>query len=59
MLKNFFKRHARESGHPKNPTKSWISAFAEMTNTSNLIFFQHPAMLAREEYRLIRLKKQV
>ncbi|MGH7496494.1 MAG: hypothetical protein ACREOO_29445 [bacterium] len=43
MLKNYFGRHSRESGNPENPTKSWIPAFAGMTNPSNFGLFQHPA----------------
>jgi hypothetical protein len=34
---------AREGGHPENQTKSWIPAFAGMTNLSNFRLFQHPA----------------
>jgi hypothetical protein len=39
LLKNSFCCHAREGGHPENATKSWIPAFAGMTNPRHLGFF--------------------
>jgi hypothetical protein len=40
MLKNSFRCHAREGGHPENSTKCWILAFAGMTNPCTSSLFQ-------------------
>ena len=40
MLKNSSCCHTREGGYPENPMKTWIPAFARMTNPGNLRLFQ-------------------
>ncbi|MGH7497206.1 MAG: FlgD immunoglobulin-like domain containing protein [bacterium] len=53
LLKNSFECHSRKSGNTENPSKSWIPAFAGMTNRSDLRPFQHPAR--SEKLQLILL----
>ena len=45
MLKNSFYCHTREGGYPEKPMKTWIPAFAGMTNPGNLRLFQHAVSL--------------
>jgi len=62
VLKNSFRSHARERGHPKRLENSWIPTCAGMTKRSIIRVFQPPAkyfLIVCSQWQLFRLNKLV